>query len=125
MKIHLENVNTSGNGGDGVHIAGEADVYIKNFRADNNGGTGLVVINKDSVYEFLGLPKEINPELIRSVLHEISARQDGSTAEDIARQSGLIEKISAAGLNTSSFLVNLTTLAANPYIQRIISALGG
>ena len=125
MKIHIEGVDVSNNGRDGIRLTcgGGEDITIRNITANNNGGMGLNIKRKYCAYEALGLPKDISKDLIRKVLEEIHNKKNGDTQEAIVKRSGLFSLITKAGLNTSTFLSNLSTVASTPQIQNLIISL--
>ena len=127
MTIRLYDVNTSGNRRDGVRLTVGADtnVDIVKLRSDNNGGDGLNIFNKESIYETLNLPKEIDSKLLMQVLTDIAAIKEGGIdiPQEIIQRSGLAQKVIELGANITTIAANITTLASSPNIQNIIMAL--
>ncbi|NMZ13331.1 hypothetical protein HBO07_18790 [Pseudomonas proteolytica] len=121
--IRLYGVNASGNAGDGIKIAGNADVLIDGLIANNNGGSGLNIISKDNLYQKLGLPNDIDPDILSKILVEISKNPAAETAKKIVESSDLYAYILQAGLDITTFTANLVAIATGVDLNAVLASL--
>ena len=121
MAIIIKNVESSGNGGDGVRFSNistaDTDITLDNIKTFGNRGTGLNFTNETTLQKYLSLDDSVETEDIVKIIEEIRLKRHTDQPETIVSKSGLYQKITDASLNFSTFVNNLASIASNPSIQ--------
>jgi hypothetical protein len=122
MTITLIGCKSFGNGGDGLRIEGDVQANVIGFEAFNNGGQGINIIKHAGLLEQLGLPKETDPKELAELLTLLTNSPQAERAR-IVQSSGLFKTLVGLGMEGVTLLANLSTIAASPQAQTIISNL--
>jgi len=116
MTIKLKNCVSVGNGQDGVFIGKGVDIEIDGLTTRDNGRMGLNV-EGSSYLERLGLPVDTPTELVVDVLYMLHGQQDIKAAKQIVSKSKLSQWLVKCGVDVSTIVANLLTIANSPQMQ--------
>lgn len=116
--INLEGAFISGNGGDGILIIGDSTVEAKGAHIIGNAGSG-VVHRQWSPIEGLGFDFRTDPKELAKLL-EVLRLMPENERQAAVEKSELPEKIKSFGLDGSTFINNIVSLASNPKVAEWI-----
>jgi hypothetical protein len=119
--INLEGAVISGNGGDGILIIGDPTVEAKGAHIIGNAGSG-VVHRQYSPIEGLGIEFRIDPKELAKLLEVLRLMPD-HVRQAAVEKSEFPSKIKSFGLDASTFINNIVSLASNPKVAEWIQLL--
>lgn len=123
MAINFIGGNISKNGGDGVRVVGEApEMNFVGTTIEDNGGQGVNVMQHAPLLEKLGFPHDTPPKEVAELLSQLVGAT-GPRIVEIEKGNGLLQRLSTTGLNTTTLMANLVTIAATPMAQGLIQQL--
>jgi hypothetical protein len=125
MAIRIKNFRSIGNGGHGMAFyGGEHDVEIDGGESIDNSGDGLRFGVDPALFEKYGLPSDIDPQELASlltVLQEIPPEQRHQAVES----SGLFQRMLARVPDALSVGANIVTMAGAENVKQLIKMLLG
>ena len=110
----LRDTRADRNGGDGIFTRGSVDA--RNSGASDNQGAGLRIVPlelKQEIYERLGLPPDFPDEVVAEGLRLAPWKADSDEGA-FHGIKGLAGAVAQFGLNATTLLSNLATIAGTP-----------
>lgn len=124
MVTYIKGFVASNNGRDGIRIEGDADVHLEDVQTSGNGRHGINVLRHAGLLETLGLPKETDPKDLANLLKSLQ-NHPAADREDVVQQSGILQRIGKVAVDGSTFISNILSIAANPNVHEVIKRLSG
>lgn len=122
MIIRMKNSSITGNGGHGLYISGEHEIDLEGTTIADNGGDGIHLAQPVSLMQALGLPPDTNPGELAELLQALQMAPQAQR-QVVAESSGLIQRWGTRGLNASTLVTNILTIAGSPIVQETIRRL--